>query len=169
MKLYIVRHGDALPRERDPDCPLSARGRADAERLAGFLRAGGIRAVRVVHSGKTRARQTADALARAVTPGKESEARTGLDPNDPTDALVSAAGRAGDDMVVVGHLPFVGRLVARLVVGREDAAVVVFRPGAMVCLERGLPSPQRSSGFAQAGESGGWTIAWMLGPELWAG
>ena len=34
MKLYIVRHGDALPRERDPDCPLSARGRADAERLA---------------------------------------------------------------------------------------------------------------------------------------
>ena len=52
MKLYIVRHGDALSGERDPDCPLSARGRVDAERLAGLLRAGGIRAARVVHSGK---------------------------------------------------------------------------------------------------------------------
>ena len=155
MKLYIVRHGDALSEALDPDRPLSARGRADAERLAGLLRAGGIRAARVVHSGKTRARQTADVLARAVTPGTESEARADLDPNDPIDALVGEAGRAGDDMVVVGHLPFVGRLVARLVVGREDVAVAVFRPGAMVCLERDA--------------AGGWTIAWMLGPELWAG
>lgn len=152
MKLYIVRHGDALPRERDPDCPLSARGRADAERLAGFLRAGGIRAARVVHSGKTRARQTADALARALTPGKESEARAGLDPNDPTDALVSEASRWTDDVALVGHLPFVGRLAARLVVGREDPGVAAFQPGSMLCLERD--------------DDGVWTISWMLRPEL---
>ncbi len=68
---------------------------------------------------------------------------------------VSEAGRLGDDMVVVGHLPNVGKLVARLVSGREDAGVVAFRPGAVVCLERG--------------EDGSWTIAWMLHPDLLGG
>ena len=69
--------------------------------------------------------------------------------------MVSAtreAGRVRDDTVVVGLLPNVGKLVARLISGREDASVVAFRPGAVVCLERG--------------DDGSWTIAWMLHPDL---
>ena len=158
MRLYVVQHGDALAKERDPDRPLSEKGRADAERLADFLGRRGVRVGRVVHSGKTRARQTADILARVLTPGRESEARAGLDPNDPTDAFADEAGRAGGDVVVVGHLPFVGQLVARLAAAREDAGVVAFRPGGMVCLERG-----------EGGEGGGWAIAWMVRPELLGG
>ena len=125
------------------------------ERLADLLGRSGVRVARVVHSGKTRARQTADAFAQALTPGRQSEAGVGLHPNDPTDTLADEAGRLGDDMVVVGHLPNVGKLVARLVSGREDAGVVAFRPGAVVCLERG--------------EDGSWTIAWMLYPDLFGG
>ncbi len=53
---------------------------------------------------------------------------------------------------VVGHLPFMGRLVARLTAGAEDAEIAAFRPGSVACLERA--------------EDGGWTLAWMLRPEL---
>ena len=152
MRLYLVQHGEALPKERDPDRPLSEAGRANVEHLAGFLAGRSLRVARVLHSGKTRARQTADALARAMTPGAASEARTGLDPNDPTDAIAAeAAGWTGDG-ALVGHLPFMDRLASRLVTGRDDSGVVAFRPGAMLCLERG--------------DDGAWSIAWLLRPEV---
>ena len=153
MRLYLVQHGEALPKERDPDRPLSGPGRADVERLADFLAKRGVRAQRVLHSGKTRARQTAELLARAL--GGACEGRSGLAPNDPTGDVVQEASDWTDDVVLVGHLPFMGRLAARLVAGREDACVAAFRPGGMLCLERG--------------EEGGWEIAWMLRPELTSG
>ncbi len=155
MKLYLVRHGEALAKTRDPDQPLSARGVADVERLAGFLERRGLRAARVVHSGKTRARQTADILARALAPGGECAARDGLAPNDPVAAFAAEVAGWSDDVAVVGHLPFMARLATRLVGGGEGAAVVDYAPGAMACLERG--------------DGGAWTIAWLLDPALLAG
>ena len=54
--------------------------------------------------------------------------------------------------MVVGPQPFLGRLVARLVCGREERAVVALVPGTVVCLER-------TDGDA-------WIIAWMVTPRL---
>ena len=60
----------------------------------------------------------------------------------------------GDDMVLVGHLPFMDRLAARLVVGREDVTLVAFHTSSCMCLERQ--------------DDGGWSVVWMLSPELLA-
>ena len=155
MKLYLVRHGEAVPKKRDPEQPLSARGAADVERLAGVLARRGVRAVRVVHSGKTRARETADILARALAPGTEIAARHGLAPNDPVEAFAAEIADWSNDAVVVGHLPFMAGLVSRLVAGNERAGVVDYAPGAVACLERV--------------DDGAWTIAWMLRPDLLRG
>jgi phosphohistidine phosphatase len=106
---------------------------------------------RVVHSGKRRAEQTADTLAAALAPGRLPAARAGLDPNDPTHGVAREAAAWDDDVMLVGHLPFMAGLASRLVVGREDAGVVAFQPGSVLCLER---MDQR------------WTIAWMTRPEL---
>ena len=76
----------------------------------------------------------------------------GINPVDPTDHLVQAVGEWTDDTMVVGHLPFMGKLASRLVTGDEAASVVMFTPGTVVCLERG--------------EQGSWSIAWMIRPEL---
>jgi phosphohistidine phosphatase len=57
MKLYLVQHGDALPKDIDPDRPLSNVGHAEVGLLAELL-AGHMNISRVLHSGKTRARQT---------------------------------------------------------------------------------------------------------------
>jgi phosphohistidine phosphatase len=154
MRLYLVQHAEALPKEVDPDRPLSEKGRKEAHRLAEFVGKHGVRVSRVLHSGKRRARETAELLAETISSKDDIEASSGLDPNDPIDPFAEQLSRWEQDVAVVGHLPFMDKLVADLVAGSEDHGTVAFQPGAMVCLERA--------------ETGGWTIAWMLRPELLA-
>lgn len=154
MKLYLVQHGEALPKETEPERPLSERGRNDVRKLAGFLSESGVRVERVFHSGKTRARQTAELLAAEIAPGAEVEESLGLDPNDPTDAFALEVARWSEDALVVGHLPFMARLVSRLVTREETPYLAAYRPGSVVCVERA--------------EDGSWVILWMLRPELMA-
>ena len=54
--------------------------------------------------------------------------------------------------MLVGHLPFMGKLVAGLVAGDEHKPVAAFVPGTVVCLERN--------------EANHWTIVWMVRPAL---
>jgi phosphohistidine phosphatase len=152
MRLYLVQHGEAVPEAVDPARPLTAGGQADVARIAAFLAAAGVRAARVMHSGKRRAEQTAEVLAAALAPATAPAARTGLNPNDPTDGVAHEAAAWSEDVMLVGHLPLMARLASRLVAGREDAGVATFRPGSVLCLERA--DQQR------------WTIAWMVRPEL---
>lgn len=154
MRLYLVQHGEAMSEDVDPDRPLSDSGRTDVARVAGFLAEAGVTVDRVLHSGKTRARQTADAYAAALSPGAVvAEADGGIAPKDPTDWLADAAGGWTADVLVVGHLPFMARLVSRLAAGDEDAGVAAFTPGTVVCLERN-------------DAAGTWAIASMVGPTL---
>jgi len=152
MFLYLVQHGEALTKEADPDRPLSEAGRANVEHLAGFLAGRSLRVARVLHSGKTRARQTAEILAAALAPDTPVEAGDGLAPNDPPTPFAARAAAWDQDVLVAGHLPFMGRLVSHLVNGDEDRPIVAYRPGSLVCLERG--------------EDGSWHIAWMVRPEI---
>ncbi len=152
MRLYLVQHGEAAPKDVDPDRPLTSAGRADVEALARFLERQGVSADRVVHSGKTRARETAEALARGIAPQAAIETAAGLAPNDPVEPIAAEAQGMAEDTVLVGHLPFMARLASRLLTGREEPAVAAFRPGSLLCLERD--------------EAGAWTVAWMIRPEL---
>ena len=112
---------------------------------------------RIIHSGKTRAAQTALIYGETIGPGRVvEEAILGLKPNDPTAPVVDAIDAWTEDTMVVSHLPLVGKLVARLVTGDETETVVHFQPGTVACLERG--------------ENGdGWTVAWSVGPGLLGG
>jgi phosphohistidine phosphatase len=147
MRLYLVQHGEALPEDVDPTRPLSEDGDTDVRRMAAFLAQGGIRAPHVWHSGKRRAEQTATILAAALAPEQTPEARAGLSPNDPTDGIAREVAARDQDLMLVGHLPFMAKLASRLVTGRDDAGVAAFRPGTVLCLEH--TDQQR------------WTIAWM--------
>ncbi len=152
MKLYLVQHGEALPKEINSDQPLSDQGRQNVERLARFLADRGVRVSRVWHSGKTRAQQTAKLLAAAVASQTKAEARGDLAPNDPTGAFAGTLVAWHEDAMIVGHLPFMARLVTRLVAKSDDGTIVAYLPGSLVCLERD--------------EDDAWAIAWMLRPEL---
>jgi len=153
MSLFLVQHGDALSKAEDPERPLSGKGRGDVARMALFLARSGLRAGRVIHSGKTRAMETAKMLSQSIGPdGAVEEMAAGLAPNDPTDELLRVLQGWHEDVMIVGHEPFMGRLAARLVVGDEAGGVVAFAPGSVVCLEKS--------------EDGNWTLQWMLRPSL---
>lgn len=147
MKLYLVQHGDALPKDIDPDRPLSDRGIADVQRMASFV-GNHLDPSRVLHSGKTRARQTAEILAG----GRTIEAIDGIAPNDPVAAFAQRIAQWDDDLLVVGHLPFMARLAALLVAGSDEADIVTYQPGSIVCVE--------------SDEEDCWRIQWMVRPEL---
>jgi phosphohistidine phosphatase len=151
MHLYLVQHADALTDDIDPARPLSEQGRADIERVATLLR-GRLRGLsHILHSGKTRARQTAEILARALTAGTAIEQAHGLNPLDDPEPFARRIDTSDEDLMLVGHLPFMARLAAFLLTSGAKAEVVVFQPGTVLCLE---------------GDGGTWRVAWMLRPEL---
>ena len=154
MKILLAQHGDAVDEDVDPDRPLSEKGRREVERVAAFMRGSELRVSRTVHSGKTRARQTAEILAGALQCERGAEAVSTLSPNDPVDQWVARAAGWREDTLLVGHLPFMGRLVSHLAAGDESAAIVEFRPGTVVCM-------QRNGGSA-------WQLCWMIRPEILA-
>lgn len=65
MLLLLAHHGEAVGPEVDPRRPLSERGRAAVERLAHSAALRGVKPGVVWHSGKLRAKQTAEAYWRA--------------------------------------------------------------------------------------------------------
>jgi phosphohistidine phosphatase len=155
MLIYLVQHGDALSKEQNPERPLSEKGRINAERMASFLARSGTRAQRVLHSGKARARDTAVLLSQVIGPGGVVEEISGISPNDSTHGLKELVENGDGGILVVGHLPFMGRMVSHLLTGTPEPDTVTFEPGSVVALERG--------------DEGGWTVRWMVRPSLLGG
>ena len=151
MKIYLVQHGDALAKDIDPDRPLSETGQLDVKRVASFL-VGRMEVSRVIHSGKTRAQQTAELLADSIAGELPVEAIDGINPNDSVEAFTQQVLNWNENALVVGHLPFMAKLVTWLVTDSVDVSLVSYQPGSVVCLE--------------SAEDGHWQLQWMIRPEL---
>jgi phosphohistidine phosphatase len=155
MKLYLVQHGEAVDKEQDPARPLSEQGVRDVTRMAALLRDRQVSVSHVLHSGKRRAEQTAAIFAGAVLPAGQIKAFIGINPNDAVDNFSEVITSWQDDMLVVGHLPFMSRLVSLLIARNPDREIVSFYPGTAVCLEQ---KP-----------SGEWVLLWMMRPDVLTG
>lgn len=151
MRLYLVQHGEATPKETEPNRPLTERGRKDVFQMAKFLKRAGTRVIATWHSEKLRAIQTAQILGKAVS--VEIVKQKGLAPNDPVDRWLEELNTRVKDVMMVGHLPFLERLASLLLAGDESSQIVAFKPGAVACLKR-----------EDAGEK--WSLAWIKFPEL---
>jgi phosphohistidine phosphatase len=155
MRLYLVQHGEAVAVSVDAEKTLSPKGLRDARALAGACARHRIEAVEVVHSGKARARQTAELLAEAL--GLPVRPAAGLDPLDPVQPFATEC-LSRHSTIVVGHLPFLERLAALLLAGREDPPVLAFQRGGMACLER-RGAPEAGNPF------GAWCLLWTSFPD----
>ena len=152
MKLYLVQHGKALAKAEDPERPLSERGEQDVRNVASRLGGAGVQVTRIWHSGKRRAARSAEILAGKVLSGRTIETIKGISPNDPVVEFASDADVWDEDTLVVGHLPFMSRLVSLLTVGDAEHELVQFTPGSIVCLQRQ--------------DDHHWVIVWMIRPDL---
>jgi phosphohistidine phosphatase len=133
---------------------LTEQGREDVRRLADFLDEAGIQVGQVLHSGKTRAERTAAILGEALLSTGKPQAHAGLAPNDPLEKLSPEIAFWSADTLIVGHLPYLGRLASLLLVSNPDRPLLAFQPGSMACLEKDAESQ--------------WVLAWMVRPELLA-
>ncbi|MEX2721382.1 MAG: histidine phosphatase family protein, partial [Candidatus Wukongarchaeota archaeon] len=82
MELYLVQHAEAKAKDEDPARPLSEKGWESLEKVSGFLESVGVKVVRILHSGKLRARQTADKLGEVVGSSEGVGETDGLAPLD---------------------------------------------------------------------------------------
>ncbi|RCV91932.1 phosphohistidine phosphatase SixA [Billgrantia montanilacus] len=119
-RLLIMRHGEAAPGSIDAERKLTARGHAEAARMADWLQYQELDEARVLSSPYVRARQTAEHLAASLE--REVETLAIATPDEPpevlSDWLLEQAGRG--PFVLVSHMPLVGALTGFLVEGRSD-------------------------------------------------
>ena len=152
MKVYLVRHGEAVSSGVDPKRPLSEQGLAEIRKVASFIKPLKISVEHIWHSDKLRAAQTAEILAESVSVEKDCSAHENLMPNDDVTIIADELEAYDTDLMIVGHLPFLAYLTSLLVTGKVTANVVAFDAGSIACLNRRDP--------------GQWQIEWMISPEF---
>jgi phosphohistidine phosphatase len=145
-QLYLVRHGEARAEGEDLQRTLTASGREEVEAMARWAGRAGVRPARIRHSGKTRARETAEILAASL--GAPLLPASGMAPND--DVRAFAPGITDGDMLV-GHLPFLSRLVSLLLLNDAEREVIAFSNAGMLCLIR---------------NEGEWRVSWLVTPDI---
>jgi phosphohistidine phosphatase len=159
MNLYLVRHGDAVSKEENPERPLSESGAESARLIGRFLGPGVLRSVSEVrHSTKLRARQTAELICAEAGVGAELIEVSNIEPMADVGDLAAELSDAPDDVVLVGHLPHLDRLASKLVAGEADREAFSFETCSVLCLRR-----------MEGSEPAAWAVAWMVYPGLLAG
>jgi phosphohistidine phosphatase len=152
LQLFLVHHGEAVGADIDARRPLSAGGLAAVERLAAAAAGRGVRPAVVWHSGKLRARQTAEAFWRACNALAQFSASRDLQPDDPPAWLRDRLRGETRDLLVAGHFPHLPRLLA-LLLNREDAAAA-FPPHGIVALATDDQGDTWRELWRDAGKSG---------------
>ena len=136
MRLYIVQHGDSVAKEIDPNRPLSDRGQSDIHRLAEWLSSQNVKIAEILHSGKTRAKETAEILRPLLKSPSQIYEGQGLAPNDSPEAFLHQLRDPKKDILIAGHMPFVARTVSQALTGAPDRQLVEFAPGSVAGIER---------------------------------
>ena len=115
--------------------PLSDRGRVQVDMLAQKAAERGAKPDLIWHSGKLRARQTAEAYWKRCNPFAAFSAARGLQPTDPTNWILDAIAGETRHILIAGHFPHLPRLLGSLRTGSPDADPMNFPLNGMVALE----------------------------------
>jgi phosphohistidine phosphatase len=140
--LYLMQHGEAFGKAENPDRPLTVAGRHNVLKVARLAHL--VKAKEVLHSGKLRAQQTAEIMAEAL--GVPCLSRDDIGPNDAVPPVAQWL-KAQPPLLLVGHLPFLSRLLGYIVDGEESADLVAFRNAGLLCIEESK-------------------LCWILWPEM---
>ncbi|HEY2381167.1 MAG TPA: phosphohistidine phosphatase SixA [Terriglobia bacterium] len=152
MRVYLVQHGKAKSAEDDPNRGLSDEGRNEVMQVVEFLSALRITVSLIQHSGKARAEETAHLFAEGIRCTSGPIHVQGLEPNDDPSLMANFLKVYTDDVLIVGHLPHLERLISLLLTGAPDLRPIALRNGGVVCLQK---------------DTGGiWSILWAIVPEL---
>jgi phosphohistidine phosphatase len=151
MKIYLVQHGEAKSEKEAPERPLTNKGKQEVDLVARYVARCGIEVTEILHSSRLRAKQTAELFAQYLSPPQGIREVEGLAPLDDLGKAQELVQEAEKPLMIVGHLPHLGRLASLLVLGTPVKEIVKFTMGGIVCLNR---------------SDNIWSIQWALIPEL---
>ncbi len=119
MQVVLVHHAEAVGPDVNPQRPLSTRGREQARWLAEQAKAAGAAPSAIWHSGKLRARETAEPFYRLCNPFAAFTMVRGLRPDDAPAIVHDALLREAADLLLVGHMPNIAGVLESLVPGAD--------------------------------------------------
>ena len=133
----------------EPKRPLTRAGREEVERVARRATEKAVAISAICHSGILRAQQTAEIFAQHLAPDRGVKLLAGLRPNDDPAIVAAELTLAERPLLLVGHLPHMGRLASMLSGGNPDVQVVAFQPATLACFTR---------------NNNVWQLAWTIDP-----
>lgn len=140
MRIYLVRHGDAVPEEEagsDRDRWLSARGREHARILGRLLREQRVEPDVILSSPLPRAVQTAELLAQSLDYLGVVTSLRCLEPSAQPRVAATEIMARGVSVLVVSHEPAISSLGAYLL---SRPAFPQFRTAQCCAIEDGKPT-----------------------------
>ncbi len=153
MYLYLVQHAEAKSKQEDPERSLSEKGIDQISRVAAYVaKHTAMKLHHIIHSGKARAQQTAEILAKALPPADDLGISSNLAPMAAPSLWADRLVDMHLDVMLVGHLPHLSKLASFLVCQDENQTVVDFQNAGVVCLQRD--------------DAGAWSVQWVVIPEI---
>ena len=137
MNLFILRHGLAVEPgsagfAKDSDRPLTPKGKRKLEKIAEALIELEICFDCILSSPYLRARQTAQIIADAFDLSKKLELTEHLTPAGSAKKLIDLVNHRApeaQDVLLVGHEPYLSELISLLLSGDRDLAVEMKKGG----------------------------------------
>ncbi|MFC1739219.1 phosphohistidine phosphatase SixA [Planctomycetota bacterium] len=141
-----------IKQRRRPPTAFERRRHERSKKMAKFIKPVSLSVGYIWHSPKKRSVQTAQLLGEAIKVQNRMLERQGISPNDDVGKLASEISSAEQEIMLVGHLPFLSKLASKLLCGSESANTISFKNAGIVCLERT--------------EVENWQVNWTVIPEL---
>ena len=161
MNIFILRHGIAVERgtkgfEKDSDRPLTDKGKRQLRKSAEGMKKMKLHFDLILSSPYERAKRTAEIVAGALKLKKRPKFSDLLVSEGNAEELVrqlAALKPAPEDVLLVGHEPYLSGLISRLTSGGEGVAMD-FKKGGLCKLEAEKLRPGKCA-----------HLAWLLTPK----
>jgi phosphohistidine phosphatase len=151
MHVYLIQHAQSRSASEDPERHLTNRGIEDIERTGKFFDLLSPHVAHIWHSGKLRAEQTARIVANIIRADNRVTPHEGLDPNDDPHHVAGEITELEQDVVIVGHMPYLSRLAGLLVANDAEWEVIQFQNAGIVCL---------------SDDEDHWLVEWVVTPGI---
>lgn len=134
MLIHLMQHGTCLPKELDPNQPLSPVGREQIEKSAQAARTLGLQFELVIASPKVRSLQTAEIMAEytgyPTSRIQVTEAVKAMAPAKDTLAFVREYDGL-DSILIAGHLPSLSSVASQLLTQGNKLEIAIENGGLM--------------------------------------
>ncbi len=143
MEIYLMQHGPALPKDKDPEEGLSPEGEARIQASGEALKRMGVTFDAILSSPKKRSKQTAAIVAEKVGFSSDKIMETkkvkAMTPAEETVQALSEVSGA-EQVLIAGHLPSVAEVASFLLTEGSKAAIQFEMGGCCRIDAEGLPT-----------------------------